>query len=273
MHAGMRGASADSLADLVAELTSALAAGGQGGRTGEELFAVSGLLGTEPALRRVLTDPSRSAEAKQGLVRGVLDGKISASTLDLVASAAGRRWAATRDLGDALEYLGAAAVVKAAEAAGEADALEDQLFSVSQLISTSSPLRDALADPARTVADKQGLLRGLLAGKVTAGTQALVDQAVAGSHRNVVVAIEEFQKVAAAQRDRLVALVRVARPLEADKEQRLAQALSAQYGRPVHLNTVVDPHVLGGVRVEIGDDVIDGTVASRLDDARRRLAG
>jgi F-type H+-transporting ATPase subunit delta len=49
--------------------------------------------------------------------------------------------------------------------------------------------------------------------------------------------------------------------------------LARQYDRPVHLNVVVDPDVIGGIRVEIGDDVIDGTVVSRLDDARRRLAG
>ena len=68
--------------------------------------------------------------------------------------------------------------------------------------------------------------------------------------------------------------MRVARDAgDAEDAQRLQDALARQYGRPVHLNVVVDPEVIGGIRVEIGDDVIDGTVASRLDDARRRLAG
>ena len=70
-----------------------------------------------------------------------------------------------------------------------------------------------------------------------------------------------------------VATVRVAHELtEADRD-RLAAALQRQYDRPVHLNVLVDPEVLGGIRVEIGDDVIDGTVAARLADARRLLAG
>ena len=53
----------------------------------------------------------------------------------------------------------------------------------------------------------------------------------------------------------------------------MSGVLARQYDRPVHLNVVVDPEVIGGIRVEIGDDVIDGTVSSRLDEARRRLAG
>ena len=67
--------------------------------------------------------------------------------------------------------------------------------------------------------------------------------------------------------------VRSARPLTDSDRARLEKALSAKYGKAVHTNVVVDPDLLGGIKVEIGDDVIDGTVSSRLDDARRRLAG
>jgi F-type H+-transporting ATPase subunit delta len=101
----------------------------------------------------------------------------------------------------------------------------------------------------------------------------LAQQATSGSHRTVAVAVEEYQKVAAAQRDRLVALVHVAAPLGEAESERLRTTLARQYGREVHLNVLVDPGVIGGVRVEVGGDVIDGTVASRLDEARRRLAG
>ncbi len=100
-----------------------------------------------------------------------------------------------------------------------------------------------------------------------------MQQAVVSSHRTVSLAVEEYQRVAARHRNRLVATVRVARDLDDADQQRLQGALARQYGRPVHLNVVVDQEVVGGVKVEIGDDVIDGTVASRLDDARRRLAG
>jgi F-type H+-transporting ATPase subunit delta len=86
-------------------------------------------------------------------------------------------------------------------------------------------------------------------------------------------ALESYQKIAADHRERLVATVRAARDLGDQEQRRLQEALASQYSRPVHLNVVVDPSVLGGMLVSIGDDVIDGTVAGRLDDARRQLAG
>ena len=86
-------------------------------------------------------------------------------------------------------------------------------------------------------------------------------------------ALTAYQKIAAEVRGEGVATVRVARPLADADRERLADALARTYGRDVHLNVIVDPDVLGGIRVEIGDDVIDGTVSSRLDDAGRRLAG
>jgi F-type H+-transporting ATPase subunit delta len=269
----MRGASADSLATLTDALEAAVDGGANATRVADDLFGVSEILRREPALRRVLTDVSVTAQGKGDLVRQVFGDKLDRASLDLVAAAAGRRWAATRDLGDALENLGVIAVVRGAEQAGQADALEDQLFSFERLVSQNPELRDALSDPARSVEDKRGLVRGLLESRFTPAAVRLAEQSVAGTHRTVAVAMEEYQKVAAAHRNRLVATVRVARELGEAEQQRLAGVLAGQYGRPVHLNVVVDPEVMGGMRVEIGDDVIDGTVSSRLDEARRRLAG
>ena len=134
-------------------------------------------------------------------------------------------------------------------------------------------LRDALSDPARSRQDKAALISGLLGDKVLPATVSLVQQSLSGSHRTVAVALAAYQKVAAEVRGQGVATVRVARPLPDAERTRLAGALARTYGREVHLNVIVDPDVIGGIRVEIGDDVIDGTVATRLDEAGRRLAG
>lgn len=269
----MRGASADSLAALTEALSATVAGGADADRVADDLFGVAQILVREPSLRRVTTDVSLAPAAKSDLVRGIFDDQLDPASLDLVAQAAGRRWAATRDLGDALEQLGVVAVVWAAEGADRADQLEDELFGVERLVSENPGLRDALSDPSRSVDDKRALLHGLLEGNATAQTIRLAEQAIAGTHRTVAVALENYKQVAARHRHRLVGTVRVARELEEQDAQRLESALAEQYGRPVHLNVVVDPEVIGGIKVEIGDDVIDGTVASRLDEARRRLAG
>ncbi len=269
----MRGASADSLAALTDALAAAVDGGADAARIADDLFGVAAVLRREPGLRRVATDVSVAGRAKADLVRGIFAEQVDPASADLVADAASRRWAATRDLGDTLEHLGVVAVVRSADAAGEADRLEDDLFGFEQLVSENPDLRDALSDPARSIDDKRALLRGLLDGRASAATIRLAEQSVAGTHRTVAVALAEYQKVAAQHRNRLVATVRVARDLSDADADRLQGALAGQYGRPVHLNVVVDPEVIGGIRVAIGDDVIDGTVATRLDEARRRLAG
>ncbi|GAA1913487.1 F0F1 ATP synthase subunit delta [Nocardioides marmoribigeumensis] len=272
---GLRGASAEAYDMLTGRLSSVLSDGGSanGYDVARDLFGVAEVLRREPGLRRVLTDVSVGSQAKSGLVRRVFGESLGEGGLDVAATAAGQRWAAVRDLADTLEHLAVIAVVRAAEADGEADAVEEQLFTVERLVADNPSLRDALGDPARSVEDKQGLLRGLLEGKAARGTIQLVEQAVTGTHRTVGLAIEAYQRLAASERERVVALVRVARPLSDTESDRLKAALTRQYSRAVDLNVLVDPAVLGGVRVEVGDDVIDGTVSTRLDDARRKLAG
>ena len=269
----MRGASAGSLERLTEQLGSAVESGADAARIADDLFAVSALLRREPSLRRVATDLSLQPAAKSDFVRGLLGEQLDGASMDLVSAAVAQRWAASRDLADALEELGVIAVVKGADRTGQADALEEQLFGFERLVSENPGLRDALSDSTRSAEDKFALLDGLLSGKVVDATLRLARQAVVSSHRTVALALGEYQKVAANNRNRLIATVRVARELADADRQRLEGALARQYDRPVHLNVVVDPHVVGGVKVEIGDDVIDGTVASRLDEARRRLAG
>ena len=266
-----RGGSAEAVAALTDELAPLAGSGETASALAEGLFSVSQTLRSEPALRRFLTDVSVPAPAKQGLVRDVLGGKVSETALSLVISAVGRRWTRSHDLPDALEHLSEIATVRSA--AGDGERLADQLFSFAQVVQGNPELRDALSDPARSTDDKAALVDDLLAGKALPATVTLAKQALAGTYRTVSAALAEYQKVAASVHDEGVATVRVAKPLTDAEAQRLGAALQRTYGRPIHLNMLVDPEVLGGIKVEIGDDVIDGTIASRLDDARRELSG
>lgn len=269
----MRGASAAAVETLNSGLDDAVDRGADAAKVADDLFGMAAVIRREPGLRRVVTDLSIDAAARSGLIRQVFEGKVEAASLELGGTAVGLRWASSGDLAQAVEQLGVLAVIKAADKSGDGDAIQDDLFGLARLVQSTPELRDALSDPARTVADKQGLLRTILEGKVTAGALRLAEQAVTGTYRTVFTALEAYQVLAAGGRSRLLATVRVARPLSDDDRQRLEKALTAKYDRPMHTNVVVDPDVLGGIKIEIGDDVIDGTIASRLDDARRQLAG
>jgi F-type H+-transporting ATPase subunit delta len=269
----MRGSSADSLARLTESLDQALESGADGEAVGDDLFAAAGVLRGQVALRRAATDPSSPTEAKSGLLRGVFGSHLGSEATDLVAEAGSLRWATGADLVASLERLGVMAVVKSADKAGEGDRLEDELFSFGRTVADHAELRDALSDPARSVADKQGLIRSLLGDKATSGTVRLAAQSVSGAHLTVARALEEYSRVAADARDRLVALVRVAKPLSDREQERLSAVLARDYGRPVHLNLVVEPGLVGGLQVAIGDQTIDGSISSRIDDAKRRLVG
>jgi F-type H+-transporting ATPase subunit delta len=268
----MRGISAEGLADSVAKVEE-LAAAGNANQLGSELFAVADLLGREAALRRALTDPSTGGKGKRSLAQAVFRGKLGDEAIEVVATAAGSRWSSASDFVDAIEQLGALALVIAAEGAGELSELEDELFRFGRVILGDARLRDAITNRQVPVEHRQALVRSLLEGKASESAVTLAVHAVASRHRSVELALEDYQRVAAERQQRLVAVVRSAIELSEDQRTRLAEALARQYGSKIQLNVVVDPEVLGGVRVELGDDVIDGTVSARLDEAARRLAG
>jgi F-type H+-transporting ATPase subunit delta len=267
----LRGASAEALAELTGQLDEAIGGVRQAASMGEGLFTLSRLFRSEAGLRRFATDASLPPEAKRGMVQQVFGERVDERTLALLTEAAGRRWTRSRDLPDVLERLSEIAVVRSAGT--KSGTVADQLFDLARIVDGNPQLRDALSDPARSIDDKSELLDSLLGGKVEAATLTLAKHGLAGTYRTMTAALATYRVVAAESQGETVATVRVARPLSTAGLRRLREILDTQYDTTVHLNVVVDPGVLGGVRVEIGDQVIDGTISGRLDDARRALAG
>jgi F-type H+-transporting ATPase subunit delta len=265
----LRGASAEARAELASQVGTSGTLEDKA-TLGDELLGVAGVLRSEAALRRVVTDPSIEGEAKAGLAGNVFKGKVGDQALDLVKAAVQQRWTRSRDLAAVLEELGVQALVRSAGAQGPR--VSDELFAVAQVIDGNPDLRGALSDPARADDDKVGLLGTVLEGKVLPATQRLVGHA-ARADVPIGNALESIQRVAADVQEELLAVVHTARPLGTTEITRLTQALGKAYATTVHLHVVEDPELIGGLRVAIGDDVIDGSVSTKLDIARRRIAG
>ncbi|CBG69978.1 MULTISPECIES: F0F1 ATP synthase subunit delta [Streptomyces] len=270
----MNGASREALAaartrlDALTDSTSVDAA-----RLADELAAVTALLDREVSLRRVLTDPAQAGEAKAELAGRILGGQVGATTVDLVSGLVRSRWSQPRDLVDALEQLASVADLTAAQQSGSLDDVEDELFRFGRIVASNTELRAALTDRAAGASAKSELLRSLLGGRAKATTERLVTRLVAAPRgRSLEAGLDSLSKLAAERRDRVVAVVTSAVPLSDAQKRRLGAALAKLYGRAMHLNLDVDPEVLGGIRVLVGDELINGSIADRLEDAGRRLA-
>jgi len=234
-----------------------------------DLFAVVDALDSSVTLRRALTDPGTAEAGRQQLAHTLLDGKVSKTAAEIVAEAVTYRWAGGRTLAAALERQAVRAQLSVAEREGNLEETEDELFRFARVVESTPEVRDALSDRAVVLAGRRQLVEDLLQGRATASTVVLAQRAVGARERTFAHTMEGFVALAAAQKNRVVATVRVAQPLDQDQRARLQAALSRQVGREVMVQEILDPGVLGGIRVELGDEVIEGTVAGRLEQARR----
>ena len=190
--------------------------------------------------------------------------------MKIVSDAAGRRWTASGDLPDVLERL---AVVSTVRSAGkDGSKVGDELFAVRRMIDgTPSCARLSPTRPARW-RTAPVCSTGCSRARRSRRPRCWSGRRVARGHGTVGGVLERYLDLAAEALDEAVATVHTARELTASEKERLVSALTKQYGSQVQLHVVVDPDLIGGLRIQIRDDVIDGTVAGRLDDARRKLA-
>jgi len=175
---------------------------------------------------------------------------------------------------DALVRSYAEALFRMGDAEGELDAVERRLFSFAELLERETRVREALLDPSLPIENKRQLIADTL--REDANPLAvnllgfLVEQ---GRVREIGRIVEALAEVVAATRERSVAEARSAVPLGDARVKQLADALSKATGRPVEVRVVLDQTVIGGVVAKVGDEIFDGSVRSRLLEAREQLTG
>jgi len=241
--------------------------------TSEQLADVALALHGQPRLRRLLADPATDPAQRAGLLERVLDGKIGYAAMTLATAVVRQRWSSPGDLFAGLSGVAERLLFGAAEQQGTLDEVEDELFRFSRILSSEPELATLLDDQSVPLARRAQLLTSVVGGRVSVVTERLLSSALATQTATGVTArVENLVSAAASMQQRSNALVRSAVALSEAQESRLAAALSAIYGRQIAVRTQVDPSVLGGLLIRVGDEMIDGSVASRLAAARSALA-
>lgn len=269
----MRGTSSTSFGEVLQHAQDAFASEGvQLGAIAEELFAVADAIDSSNQLVRLLSDAGRPGEVKEQAVRTLLGSKVSALALDLTVQVVRRRWSEQEDILDALELLGVAAYLEQARREDRLSAVESQLVQVSRMIDSTPELTTALDGLRERPAERSALVTDLLRSRTQELTAAIAARAVGRrSDTKPARRVEEFARFAAEQRRRSVAQVASAVPLTDTQQARLASLLAGIYGREIQIDLQVDPTVVGGMRIQVGDDLYDATVLARLAKARQQL--
>jgi F-type H+-transporting ATPase subunit delta len=241
---------------------------------GSDLLAVAGVLRGQPALRRTLSEATTSTENRTDLIGGLLDGKVHPAVVAVTKDAVGRSWASGADLRDGVERLGRTALFLGAERAGELDEVEDQLFRFGRIVDGNPELSVLLNDPTADPQGRTALISRLLDGRANPlAVELLAGLAANTGGRSFSHGVRELVDQAADRKNMVVARVQTAAELDDAQRSRLSAALQRSYGRPIGLHIELDPELAGGLRITVGDEVIDGSVAGRMSALRRRMAG
>ncbi|MDP9800505.1 F-type H+-transporting ATPase subunit delta [Arcanobacterium wilhelmae] len=237
----------------------------------DEIFAIADLLRGSASLNASLQELTRSADARATLAREVLGGKVSEEVSELVQGLVRDAWSELGDLAEALDAIGVDTLLVGAAREGVLHETEEQLYQFSRMLHSQRQLRVTLSDRAYDVESRAQLAHSVL-GSGNLYTQALVAEAVTRTaHRPLTASVRDFVDAAAARANQQVASVVSVIPLSAEQEARLAQILGRMYETEVRLHTSIDPTIVGGLRIMIGDDVIDGTLATRLNHVRTEM--
>ncbi|MGB9250909.1 MAG: F0F1 ATP synthase subunit B/delta [Mycobacterium sp.] len=241
----------------------------------DDLTSVAALLLREGVVTRYLTQPSEDSSARVHLVERLVSGKVGEPALDVLKKAVSERWSAETDLVDAIELSARQALLIRAEKTGEVDEVEDQLFRFSRILDAQPRLAILLGNYEVAADARVQLLRNVLAGAgagvspITAELLAKTVELLRGQPAEA--AVRNLAEVAVARRGEVVAQVSAAAELSDAQDTRLTEVLSRIYGHPVTAQVSIDPELLGGLAITVGDEIIDGTLSSRLAAAQSQL--
>jgi F-type H+-transporting ATPase subunit delta len=273
----LRAASREALAALVTKFDQTAAELDADGLTtlASDLTAVAQVLIAQTAVNKHLAEPKDDSAPAERLLERLFDGKVGAPALDLLRTAVSQRWSTEANLVDAIEHIARLALLVRADKNNEGEQVEEQLFRFGRILDQQPQLTILLSDETTPATGRVGLLTKVLEGS---GTQvndtaaALLSQTIEllrGERADE--AIVDLAELAVSRRGEVVAQVDAAADLSEQQRTRLTEVLSRIYGHPVAIQLNTDPALLGGLLIAVGDEVIDGSISSRLSAAQTGL--
>ncbi|GGF25603.1 F0F1 ATP synthase subunit delta [Subtercola lobariae] len=264
----MGSASREALASSKAAIA-AVAPGALTLSTGEDLFAAGRIIGASPQFRGLLSDPATEQAEKSALIRRVFGDDLSTDALSLLTTIASATWSSTDDLLSGIEEVALRVIATSAPADLS---IESELFEFGEAVSSDSGLELAVSSSFGAPEAKVALINALLHGRASEQTVVIVRHLVLQPRgRRIEELLNTAATIVADTKNQSIATVTSATPIAPAQLDRLRVALGRTYGRELTINQVVDASVLGGLRVQIGGDVIDGSIESRLNDLRQKL--
>lgn len=242
-------------------------------RIGNELFTITKVLDDSIQLERALTDPSRPVADKVAVLKELLGDNAHPMTMEIMTDLVSRRWSRARDIANAVEDFGVDAMMYYADATDATLQVSIELSELHSALLNLPVVRAKLYDYQATSEARVKLFREVFSGKtLNKVTMRLAEHATCNlRRRRYLETIQWLINKFSRHMGESMVTVTTATPLKKEQIKRLVEAYSAKVGRQVHINSVVDPTVLGGMRIQVGDEVTDNTVVAQLQNLHRKV--
>ena len=242
-------------------------------RIGNELFTITKVLDDSIQLERALTDPSRPVADKVAVLKELLGDNAHPMTMEIMTDLVSRRWSRARDIANAVEDFGVDAMMYYADATDATLQVSIELSELHSALLNLPVVRAKLYDYQATSEARVKLFREGFSGKtLNKVTMRLAEHATCNlRRRRYLETIQWLINKFSRHMGESMVTVTTATPLKKEQIKRLVEVYSAKVGRQVHINSVVDPTVLGGMRIQVGDEVTDNTVVAQLQNLHRKV--
>lgn len=242
-------------------------------RIGNELFTITKVLDDSIQLERALTDPSRPVADKVAVLTELLGDNVHPMTMEIMTDLVSRHWSRARDIANAVEDFGVDAMMYYADATGATLQVSVELSELHSALLNLPVVRAKLYDYQATSEARVKLFHEVFSGKtLNKVTMRLAEHATCNlRRRRYLETIQWLINKLSRHMGESMVTVTTATPLRPEQIKRLVEVYSAKVGRQVHINSVVDPTVLGGMRIQVGDEVTDNTVVAQLQNLHRKV--